>query len=120
MNIHAHGYFISFIADIQATSATAYYQNGQIVYKPNVLDVANGVAYASFKDGLLGNGWGVLDVVSGYTSQKIDDRQTMYAAGFLEGALTFRLVSQERTTTRSLCEPKLPSTNFNCCGIALP
>ena len=120
MNIHAHGYFILFIADIPTTSATAYYYNGQIVYKPNVLDVANGVAYASFKDGLLVNGWGVLDVVSGYTSQKIDDRQTMYAAGFLEGALTYRSVSPERTTTRSLCKPNLPSTNFNCCGIALP
>ena len=118
--MHMDIYVILSTADISMTSATAYYQNAQLVYKPNVLDVANGVAYASFKDGLLVNGWGVLDVVSGYTSQKIDDRQTMYAAGFLEGALTYRSVSQERTTTCSLCKPKLPSTNFNCCGIALP
>lgn len=75
---------------IPAHTATIYYQNGEFVYKPGVVDTNKGVAYAQFKNGLLINGWGVLDVVSGYGSVKLGDNQTMYAAGFLEGALTYR------------------------------
>ena len=55
-----------------------------------MVDIENGAAYALFRDGLLINGWGVFDVVSGYGSASQDDRQKMYSAGFLEGALTYK------------------------------
>lgn len=46
---------------------------------------ASGVAWASFEDGLLDNGWGVLNVRS---NADFEDEDQAYAAGLLEGFLT--------------------------------
>jgi hypothetical protein len=54
------------------------------------IDKVNGVAYASFKRSQNKTGWGVLDVVAGHSSVHYDDEVIMKAAGYLEGALTYR------------------------------
>ena len=68
-------------------------KDGKMQYKANVVD-KKGFAYATFKDGLMYNGWGVLDVVSGYNSSNGADSDVMFAAGFLEGALTYRYIDK--------------------------
>lgn len=83
-------FLISVDRAIPETNATLYYHAGKYVYKPGEIDAKNGVAHAIFKDGLMTNGWGVLDVVSGYGAESADDEKTMYAAGFLEGSLTYK------------------------------
>jgi len=72
------------------TNATIYIQkDGSLVYTPDVVDT-KGLAYAVFQDGLLSSGWGVFDVKSGYSSSSQSDQDVMFAAGFLEGALTYK------------------------------
>lgn len=64
-------------------------------YKPNVLDVKGAVAVASYNDTLMETGWGILDIASGYgKSITVQDRDIMYAAGFLEGILTAKHIYQ--------------------------
>ncbi|KAJ8319226.1 hypothetical protein KUTeg_004317 [Tegillarca granosa] len=64
-------------------------------YKPNVLDVKGAVAVASYNDTLMETGWGILDIASGYgKSITVQDRDIMYAAGFLEGTLTAKHIYQ--------------------------
>lgn len=83
----------TFSLDVKSTTEGTVYlmNNGSILYKHGVLD-ETGLAYATFQDNLLVNGWGVLDVVSGYEKGGHTDPQIMYAAGFLEGALTYRYI----------------------------
>ena len=64
-------------------------KDGNLIYTPGILD-KEGVAYASFKDGLLETGWGVLDIKAGYSRDTISDERVMFTAGFLEGALTYK------------------------------
>ena len=59
-------------------------------YEPGVVD-PSGTGYALFTDSLLSTGWGVLDVKVGYGDDSdLDDMDKMFAAGFLEGALTYK------------------------------
>lgn len=85
--------YCSYFAEPNVTNGTIYLlSDGSMQYKANAID-ESGLAYATFKDGLHVNGWGVLDIVSGYSSGQQKDSQTMFAAGFLEGALTYRCIS---------------------------
>ena len=68
--------------------ATFYFKNGKPVIKTGVLDESNGVAVATYNDTMEQTGWGILNIKSGYGKKKVSDRNIMYAAGFLEGALT--------------------------------
>lgn len=75
------------------TNGTVYLVNGSPMFKPGIVDRRNGVAYGLFTDGLLLNGWGVLDIKSGYSSDfgsNYADADVTMAAGYLEGALTWK------------------------------
>ncbi|XP_067938292.1 phospholipase B-like 1 [Watersipora subatra] len=73
--------------DPVVTTASLYQLNSSFAVEMGVLD-KKAFTYATFKDGLLINGWGVLDIVSGNGAGT--DLQTMFAAGYLEGALTYK------------------------------
>jgi hypothetical protein len=64
--------------------------------KEGVLDKENGVAYGSFMDNIESTGWSNLDIRSGYGSNSVDDVTIMYAAGYLEGALTAKRLYQHQ------------------------
>ncbi|XP_070580330.1 phospholipase B-like 1 [Ptychodera flava] len=51
-------------------------------------------AYGTYNDTLATTGWGVLDIKAGYGEIPADDMKAMYAAGFLEGALTAERIYQ--------------------------
>eukprot|EP01135_Chromosphaera_perkinsii_P010365 Nk52_evm37s2118 gene=Nk52_evmTU37s2118 len=67
----------------RSTNGDEYAKRYEIEY--GVIDKENGVAFGSFDDTLPKIGWGVLNIV---TNQKYADEMQMFAAGFLEGALT--------------------------------
>ena len=81
-------YIVFVVTGGNQVNGTLFYNQGQVIFKPGVVDVKEGVAYAVFRDGLSTNGWGVFDVVSGYGTFQYSNEMVMYAAGFLEGALT--------------------------------
>jgi hypothetical protein len=51
------------------------------------LDYPKSTAVGVFNDTLMETGWGILDIISGH-GKPANDIDIMYAAGFLEGALT--------------------------------
>ena len=55
-----------------------------------IMDDADGVAVATFNDTIEQTGWSVLNIKSGFVQKKmtVTDQQIMFAAGYLEGALT--------------------------------
>ncbi|KAK2571465.1 Phospholipase B-like 1 [Acropora cervicornis] len=60
-----------------------------------VLDVDHGVAYGVYQDAIQTNGWGKLDIVSGTgRAAKYSDQTIMFAAGYLEGALTAKRINE--------------------------
>eukprot|EP01130_Rhizamoeba_saxonica_P018914 TRINITY_DN9644_c0_g1_i1.p1 TRINITY_DN9644_c0_g1~~TRINITY_DN9644_c0_g1_i1.p1 ORF type:complete len:541 (-),score=112.21 TRINITY_DN9644_c0_g1_i1:31-1566(-) len=63
---------------------TIYKRGTTYSFESGVLD-RNGVAFGSFQDDLDKNGWGVLSV---RTNPKFSNEMQMFAAGYLEGALT--------------------------------
>ncbi|KJE97432.1 hypothetical protein CAOG_09069 [Capsaspora owczarzaki ATCC 30864] len=68
--------------------ATVYIKNGQASLSMGVLD-PSGAAYGTFEDGLMTTGWGVFEVK---TNSAFKDAEQLYAAGFLEGALTYNRI----------------------------
>lgn len=48
----------------------------------------NGAAYGTFEEGLLTTGWGVLNIKAGYGKGATTEVDMMFAAGYLEAALT--------------------------------
>jgi hypothetical protein len=84
--------FLFYLVPVRCTetiTATIFYDGKNISLKSGI-DKVNGVAYASFKRSQNKTGWGVLDVVAGHSSVHYDDEVIMKAAGYLEGALTYR------------------------------
>lgn len=67
------------VASVYMTNGKASFLNGQID--------KSAAAYGSYNDTMSTTGWGVLDVRAGF-GKNTSNRDLMYAAGFLEGALT--------------------------------
>lgn len=60
-------------------------------FKPDVLDIEKATSFGTFDDSLLTTGWGILDISAGNAPlEEHSNDDIMYAAGFLEGALTAR------------------------------
>ena len=81
-------FFVSILIAISETG-TVYWSKGKAQFKSGVLDKTSGAAYGTYKDMLTTTGWAVMDIKAGHGVQFSDD-VTMYAAGFLEGALSAR------------------------------
>jgi len=71
---------------------TVYYNSAQNTYsfQSGVID-KSGAAYGSFDDNIEVDGWARLHITS---NSRFEDEQQMYAAGFLEGALTQARIAQ--------------------------
>jgi len=69
------------------TNGTVYISGTKATFVQGVLD-DNGAAYGTFDDGLLTTGWGVLDIKAGYGKGAASEEDMMFAAGYLEAALT--------------------------------
>lgn len=80
-----------------------YLKNGVAKFVAGKLD-KSGAAYAVFNNTLFTNGWGVLDIKSGYGA-KLKDSDIMYAAGFIEGILTARQIWDHYVNMRSFFLP---------------
>ena len=72
-------------------NATVYFSEAEDKHyvKFDVVDEAEGLCVGTFADGLEVDGWGVLRVK---TSGNFHDMDQMYAAGFVEGALTAKRI----------------------------
>ena len=66
---------------------SVYCSDRKCTYKKEVLDYPKSTAVGVFNDTLMETGWGILDIISGH-GKPANDIDIMYAAGFLEGALT--------------------------------
>jgi hypothetical protein len=75
------------------------YQNTKTgaLYFKSVYD-ESGIAYGSFKDDLLTTGWGILKIE---TNAGYDDLLQMQAAGFLEGAFTWKRIYDHYTNVNA-------------------
>ena len=71
--------------------ATVYFSEADDSHyiKFGVIDEAEGMCVGTFEDGLSVHGWGILRVK---TSQNFHDLDQVYAAGFVEGALTAKRI----------------------------
>ncbi|XP_072044453.1 phospholipase B-like 1 [Amphiura filiformis] len=87
-NFSKHG------SNSSATQATFYFQNDKPHLEVGVLDQVGGVAVATFNDSIEETGWSVLNIKSGYGDKKSKDTDILYAAGYLEGALTAKRIYQ--------------------------
>eukprot|EP01006_Ploeotia_vitrea_P023303 TRINITY_DN55741_c0_g1_i1.p1 TRINITY_DN55741_c0_g1~~TRINITY_DN55741_c0_g1_i1.p1 ORF type:complete len:564 (+),score=254.80 TRINITY_DN55741_c0_g1_i1:37-1728(+) len=75
-------------------------QDGSFLFKAGVVDCDKGVACGQFADTLEQVGWGVLDVKTAGSASKATDAQKMYAAGYLEGVLTWERIYQHTLNMR--------------------
>ncbi|XP_065837350.1 phospholipase B-like 1 [Oscarella lobularis] len=82
-------------ASAEPIRATVLYDSlGHPTLKLNVID-KSGAAYGLFSDEIETTGWGQLQITAGYGSNKIySDTQLMFAAGYLESALTAKRIYQ--------------------------
>lgn len=84
-------------------NGSVYYTAGKYHIEFGVLDIDNGVAYGIYEDTLQTTGWGKLDIVSGTGSKKYSDETIMFAAGYLEGALTARRINENYVNNYDIC-----------------
>ncbi|XP_015778026.1 PREDICTED: phospholipase-B 81-like isoform X2 [Acropora digitifera] len=84
-------------------NGTVYYTAGKYRIAFGVLDVDHGVAYGIYQDSIQTNGWGKLDIVSGTGAAKYSDQTIMYAAGYLEGALTAKRINENYVNNYDIC-----------------
>ncbi|XP_073229179.1 phospholipase B-like 1 isoform X2 [Porites lutea] len=75
-------------------NGTVYYTEGKYHIEFGVLDKEKGVAYGIYVDNINSTGWGELDIVSGTGETSYSDTTIMYAAGYLEGALTAKRINE--------------------------
>ena len=73
-------YASSFSSETTST-ASVHFQDGEGWSVTKGFD-ANGIAWRTFKNGLMTDGWGVLNIE---TSSKFPDEKQAYAAGLVEG-----------------------------------
>jgi len=64
-------------------------ETGAATYEPNVMDREHGTAYGYYDNSLNETGFSVLEIQT-QLGDLTDDKQLMYAAGYLEGVLTAR------------------------------
>ena len=64
-------------------------ETGAASYEPNVMDREHGTAYGYYDNSLNETGFSVLEIQT-QLGDLTDDKQLMYAAGYLEGVLTAR------------------------------
>eukprot|EP00126_Sphaerothecum_destruens_P006490 Sdes_comp19381_c0_seq1m10668 len=85
--------FVSSAPSDHERKASVYYreETGKYLVKFDVLDEAGSIAVGTFEDGLERTGWGILRIK---TSKNYADRDQMFAAGYLEGALTAHRIYQ--------------------------
>ncbi|KAL9959898.1 hypothetical protein ACROYT_G033271 [Oculina patagonica] len=92
--------FLLFILRLSCSKAdytmngTVYYTDGKYHIEFGVLDKDNGVAYGTYEDTINTTGWGELNVISGTGKSSYNDQTIMFAAGYLEGALTARRINE--------------------------
>jgi len=85
------GLFLLGVAGVNADEmGTVYYVGGKYQLKLGLVD-PTGVAFGTFADTLNVTGWGVLTL---QTNPSFSDSSQMYAAGYLEGALTSERIYQ--------------------------
>ncbi|XP_059142725.1 phospholipase B-like [Physella acuta] len=69
-------------------------------FMPDVLDIEKATSFGTFDDSLLTTGWSILDISAGNApSEEHSNDDIMYAAGFLEGALTARQMENHFANT---------------------
>ncbi|XP_062522437.1 phospholipase B-like [Corticium candelabrum] len=94
-------WFFSVFCLGDAVTATLYRDSDGKFVVQEVLDKQKGIAYGSFVDEINKTGWSQLDIRSGY-GLPVDDEVVMYAAGYLEGAFTARMIPQCQHNLRSI------------------
>jgi len=94
------------------SQGSALYESGNVYCKARDCKFVNGppdwkhaTAVGSFNDSLLASGWGILDINSGF-SAKHTNEEIMFAAGFMEGALTSMQMESQYTNLHSIFFPK--------------
>ncbi|KXJ12240.1 Phospholipase B [Exaiptasia diaphana] len=103
--LYVHGVLVASIFVLnQAQSsmdATVYINqlSGAYSIKFGVIDKENGVAYGTYDDKIIKNGWGELNIVAGSGQKPYSDIVKMHAAGYLEGALTAKRINQHYENT---------------------
>uniref|UniRef100_A0ABM0MB20 Phospholipase B-like n=1 Tax=Saccoglossus kowalevskii TaxID=10224 RepID=A0ABM0MB20_SACKO len=75
--------------------------DGHAVLKRDRLDKSS-TAYGTYNDTMYTTGWGVFNVKAGYSKSDMKDTDVMYAAGYLEGALTAERIYQHYVNIHSL------------------
>lgn len=90
------------VASVQKNyiSATVYFKNNTYSIRPGILD-KEGLAYGVFNDTILKSGWNTLNIRAGFSNQKYQDENLMYAAGYLEGFLTSQQIYQHLTNVKA-------------------
>jgi len=66
---------------------------GAAEFVPDLLDRDNGAAYGYYNNSINETGWAVLEIKT-TLDDSVDNKQKMYAAGFLEGVLTARYIDR--------------------------
>lgn len=80
---------------------SVYCSAQKCTFKRNILDYPHSTAVATYNDTLMETGWGILDVVAG-KGDPADDVDIMYAAGYIEGALTASRIYQHYTNVKDI------------------
>ncbi|ESO88915.1 hypothetical protein LOTGIDRAFT_205711 [Lottia gigantea] len=108
-------FLLPYILGYKVFNGSLYCKERECNFKASVIDKVDSSAYGVYNDSLLDIGWSTLDLVAGYGPHQLD-ANIMYSAGFLEGILTARSISQHiqnirdvifRIKDRSIIEEKL-------------
>ncbi|XP_005096538.2 phospholipase B-like 1 [Aplysia californica] len=84
---------------------SVYCKKRDCKFVSGTLDWHGATAVGAFNDTLLSTGWGILDISSGFGPSQTNE-EIMYAAGFMEGVLTFRQMESQFTNLFSVFFPK--------------
>ncbi|XP_077979884.1 phospholipase B-like 1 [Glandiceps talaboti] len=91
--------YVLLVIAIAASGVSASFSEGSISMIHGKAELKwsldkSATAYGTYNDTLESTGWGVLNIKAGYEDQKVSDNEAMYAAGYLEGALTAKRIYQ--------------------------
>ena len=75
-------------ANAEYRTASVYCKNGACIHEFNKLDLS-ATAYGIYNDTITETGWGILNISAGH-GNKAENKDIMFAAGYLEGILTQR------------------------------
>jgi hypothetical protein len=88
-----------------ADQGTVYIKDGEYIYVPGILDTEKGVAWGIFHDEMNLTGWDRLYVHSSFA---YEDPKQVYAAGFVEGAMTVPQINVYYAQIQYLFQSSLP------------